>query len=286
MKVNSKFKVSVASAALACTLSLAAGNAALANGSFGDCVLTGEKGAHKIEPAVAGQFTVQINLPAVGQFNGDTPETIKDGYEFCLAANIANRLGLDTMKLVNVAFDAIVAGQTKDYDIALAQVSVTEPRKKVVDFSTPYVSSDFGIASQAKNPVTETSIKEGKVGVQAGTTVVEFAQETLKPASVDVFPDTSSLFTALAAGRVDAVITDTSIVLGQVANSNGRLAIVGQYATGQDIAGVYPKGSANGEVIDKIIAELKTDGTLDKLQEMYLVPEWGMSPAAVPFWKP
>lgn len=287
MKMTTTFTKTLAGLACASALALGFAQAATAaTNTYGDCILTGSAGEAKITPAVPGQFTVEINLPAVGDFNGNTPDTIKDGFEFCIAANIARRLGLDNMKLVNVAFDAIVAGQTKDYDIALAQISVTEPRKQVVDFSTPYDASDIGVAVRAKEPVTEASIKQGRVGAQAGTTMVQFAQEVLKPKAVDVFPDTSSLFTALVAGKIDAAITNTSIVLGQVANSGGKLSVVGQYKSGRMTAGVYPKGSANKAVIDKIIEELKADGTLAKLSEAYQVPQWGMSPAAVPFWQP
>ena len=69
-------------AMLATVLTLAATGSAMATEGYGDCPLTGKAGSASITPAVADQFTVIINLPAVGQFNGDTPETIKDGYEF------------------------------------------------------------------------------------------------------------------------------------------------------------------------------------------------------------
>ncbi|MBO1041308.1 ABC transporter substrate-binding protein [Brucella pituitosa] len=263
-----------------------ASTASAATEGYGDCPLIGEKGTAKIEPAVADQFTVIINLPAVGQFNGDTPDTIKDGYEFCMAVNVAHRLGLDKVKLVNASFDSIVAGQNKDYDIALALISVTEPRKKVVDFSAPYINSGYGVAARADKPVTEADIKTVKVGTQAGTTLVPFAQDTLKVASLDVFDDTASMFTALAAGKVDAVMTDLSITLGQAHNSNGRLAVVGKYESSGETAGIYPKGSPNGKVIDQLIEDMHKDGTLKKLEEAYLLPSWGTSPDNIPLWKP
>jgi Bacterial extracellular solute-binding proteins, family 3 len=77
---------------------------------------------------------VVTNLRSTGWRNGDTPDTIADGYEYCLGANIAYRAGLEKVKVVNVPFEAIVAGRVKDFDLALAQISITEPRKKVVDF--------------------------------------------------------------------------------------------------------------------------------------------------------
>jgi polar amino acid transport system substrate-binding protein len=272
---------------LASALTVAAGGVASAETvGYGKCELTGKRGSQAITPAVPGQFTVIINLPAVGQFNGDTPENIQDGFEFCMAVNIAHRLGLDKVKLVNASFDSIVAGQNKDFDIALALISVTEPRKKVVDFSTPYAVSNYGVATKAGENVSQDTIKSSRVGVQAGTTLVPFVQETLKATKVNVYDDTASMFTAAAAGKDDAVMTDLGVVLGQVANSKGKLKVVGKYATGGQTAGIYPKGSSNKPKIDAIIAELKDDGTLKKLEQAYLLPSWGgVSPDDVPTWK-
>ena len=286
MKNNLLLK-STRQAMLATALILATAGGAMAAEGYGDCPLTGEKGSASITPAVADQFTVIINLPAVGQFNGDTPETIKDGYEFCMAVNIAHRLGLEKVKLVNASFDSIVAGQNQDFDIALALISVTEPRKKVVDFSVPYAHSNYGVAAKKGVELTGESVKAGSLGVQAGTIMVSYAQDTLKVGDLAVFDDTASMFTAVAAGKVDAVMTELGIVLGQVANAGGKLAVVGKYTTNGETAGIYPKGSASGPVIDKIIKELQADGTMKKLEAAYLLPSWGgVSPDDVPEWKP
>lgn len=80
---------------------------------------------------MAGQLTVQTNLPGPGFWNGDSPATIKDGFEYCLAANIAHRAGLDKVVVQNVAWDALIAGQTRNFDLALPQITITEARKKV-----------------------------------------------------------------------------------------------------------------------------------------------------------
>lgn len=286
MKNNLLLK-STRQAMLATALILATAGGAMAAEGYGDCPLTGEKGSASITPAVADQFTVIINLPAVGQFNGDTPETIKDGYEFCMAVNIAHRLGLEKVKLVNASFDSIVAGQNQDFDIALALISVTEPRKKVVDFSVPYAHSNYGVAAKKGVELTGESVKAGSLGVQAGTIMVSYAQDTLKVGDLAVFDDTASMFTAVAAGKVDAVMTELGIVLGQVANAGGKLAVVGKYTTNGETAGIYPKGSASGPVIDKIIKDLQADGTMKKLEAAYLLPSWGgVSPDDVPEWKP
>jgi polar amino acid transport system substrate-binding protein len=234
---------------------------------IGKCDLYGKKGEIPFTPAKAGQLTVEVNLPAPGWWNGDTPETIQDGFEYCMAANIAHRAGLDKVGVVNVAWDALVAGQTKDYDLALSQASITDERKKVVDFSTPYFDSDIGVLVKKGAKIDEKSIKDMVIGVQEGTTGADFAQGTLKPSKpVKVFPDTPSMFTALQAGQVDVAMTDTAIVLGQATESKGLFVVAGQYKTGEVYGGIYPKGSKNGGTMDKIIDALHKDGTLAKLE--------------------
>lgn len=254
---------------------------------IGDCELTGKKGETPITPAVAGQLTVETNLPGPGWYNGDTPESIKDGYEYCFAANIAHRAGLDSLKVVNVAWDALVAGQTKDFDLALSQISITDERKKVVDFSVPYFSSDIGVLAKKGATIDETSIKKAKIGVQQATTGADFVANTLKPETpAKVFPDTPSMFTALQAGQVDVAMTDTSIVLAQAGQSNGAFAVIGQYSTGETYGALYPKGSANEDNINKIIKALEDDGTLKTLAAKYLAAAWGSDPTSIPYFKP
>jgi polar amino acid transport system substrate-binding protein len=265
----------------------AAATPAASGDKIGNCDLTGKKGETPITPAVAGQLTVETNLPGPGWYNGDTPETIKDGYEYCFAANIAHRAGLDNLKVVNVAWDALVAGQTKDFDLALSQISITDERKKVVDFSVPYFSSDIGVLAKKGAAIDETSIKKAKIGVQQATTGADFVANTLKPETpAKVFPDTPSMFTALQAGQVDVAMTDTSIVLAQAGQSNGTFAVVGQYATGETYGALYPKGSANADNINKIIKALQDDGTMKALAAKYLAAAWGTDPTAIPYFKP
>jgi polar amino acid transport system substrate-binding protein len=81
-------------------------------------------------------------------------------------------------------------------------------------------------------------------------------------------------------------MTDTAIVLGQAAASNGRFEVVGQFATGETYGGIYPKGSKNAAVIDQVIQALIDDGTLKKLSAKYLAAAWGADPTAIPYFQP
>jgi polar amino acid transport system substrate-binding protein len=287
MTIRTTIRAALAGSAALAAAAFIAATAASAADMIGNCELTGTKGETPITPAVAGQLTVETNLPGPGWFNGDTPDSIKDGYEYCFAANVAHRAGLDNLKVVNVAWDALVAGQTKDFDFALSQISITDERKKVVDFSIPYFSSDIGVLAKKGTAVDGTSIKKMRIGVQQATTGADFVANTVKPdTQAKVFPDTPSMFTALQAGQVDVAMTDTSIVLAQAGVSNGIFEVVGQYATGETYGALYPKGSANEEAINKIIKALEDDGTLKTLAAKYLAAAWGKDPTTIPYFKP
>ncbi len=274
-------------ALLATAAVLALSTASFAADMIGNCEVIGKKGEMPIAaPAKAGQLTLETNLPAPIWYNGDTPETIKDGMEFCMAAEIAWRAGLDKVVLVPVEWDALIAGQTHDFDLAMSEISITEERKKVHDFSTPYFNSDIGVLTRADAPIDEKSIKTAKVGVQQATTGAAFMTDKIGITSPQVFPDAGSMFAALTAGQIDVAITDTSIVLAQEVQSKGKLKVIGQYKTGETYGAIYPKGNPNNGTIDKILAGMVADGTIAKLSGKYLAAAWGKDPATITYFNP
>ncbi len=261
-----------------------AGSASAAD-MIGNCELAGTKGSIPIaSSAKAGQLTVEVSLPAPIWWNGDTPEAIKDGMEYCMAAEIAWRAGYDKLEVVNVGWDPLIAGQTADFDLAMSEISITEERKQVHDFSVPYFYSDIGVLARTDAPLDEKSIKTAKVGVQQATTGAAFATDKLGLTDVQVYPDQGDMFTALRAGQIDAAMTDTSIVLAEVVANPGKVAVVGQYKTGETYGAIYPKGNANNATIDKIIQSMIDDGTIAKLGAKYLAAAWGKDPASVPYF--
>ncbi len=273
--------------ALLCAATLFAfSTASFAADMIGNCEVTGKKGETPIaSPAKPGQLTVEVSLPAPIWWNGDTPEAIKDGMEYCMAAEIAWRAGYDKLEVVNVGWDALIAGQTSNFDLAMSQISITQERKAVHEFSVPYFNSDIGVLTRADAPVTEESLVTAKIGVQQATTGAAFVTEKLGSNNVQVYPDQGDMFAALRSGQIDAAITDTSIVLAEELATKGASKIVGQYQTGETYGAIYPKGNANNPIIDKILQSMIADGTIKKLGEKYLAAAWGKDPASIPYFK-
>jgi polar amino acid transport system substrate-binding protein len=276
-------------ATLALTLSVAAcgggssSSSSSSGGSFGDCKVTSKKNSISLKPVKSGTLTVETTLPAQGWWNGTTPESIKSGYEYCMAAELANMAGLDSVTVKNVSFDQLVAGRTNTFDIALAEISITPERAKVVDFSTPYYDSNIGVLVKKGADVTESNINSKKCAAYSGTTSVPFIENTLS-CDAKIYPDSQTLYQGVLSGQVDADFLDTAIVLAEAKSTGGQLEVVGQYETGEKYGAIYPKGSANADALDQGIQTMLDDGTLDQLSKDYLGPAFGGDPASVPIW--
>lgn len=234
-------------------------------------------------PVKADTLTIVTSLPGPGFFNGETPENLTSGYEFCMAQALKQAFGLKELAIRNENFDAIVTGAVKDYDLALSQVTITDERAQVVSFSSPYFESQQGVL--VKKGTTVATIDDAKAlqwAVQTGTTGEILVNEKLKPAKeAQAFQDLSAAFAALNAGQVDAVAMDTAIVLGQAANSDGTQEVVAQFAQpgGPDKYGaVFPKDSKNVSVVNGVLDTLKADGLAKQFADKNLTADPGNIP--------
>ena len=201
-----------------------------------------------------------------------------------MAAELANMAGLSKLVVKNVSFDQLVAGRTNDFELALAEISITTERAKVVDFSTPYFDSNIGVLIKKGADVTEDNITSKTCAAYAGTTSVDFLKNDLHCASTKTYPDSPTLYQGLLSGQVDADFLDTAIVLAEAKQTGDKLEVVGQYKTGEKYGAIYPKGSANEAELNKGIQTMIDDKTLDTLSSDYLGPAFGGDPSAVPIW--
>lgn len=253
--------------------------------AFGDCKVTGQPDSIKLKTQKPDVLTVAVVLPNPGWSNGTSPDTVKSGFEYCMAADIAHRAGLKSVQLKNFAWDQFISGTASGYDIGLATVTITDKRKEVFDFSQRYFSSNLGIATKKDSKVTADTLRDSKIAVLQGNVGAQWVADVLKPTkSAAVFQSAADIFTALNAGQVDAVVTDTTIALTSVKETGGALAVTGQIALDQGYGVVLPRNSENTSAVDKAVGDLDSDGTLKTLAADYLQPTFGVDPNSVPFW--
>ena len=181
--------------------------------------------------------------------------------EICRA--VAEKLGR-SFKAETVDFDsvipAVISGKA---DLAAAGITVTEDRKKNVDFSVPYVTTGIVVIYKKSSPFASVEqLKGKKIGVQAGTTSETFCLERL-----GLEPERSKspaeAVAGLKSGRCDFVIADIDPAKNCV-KGEADLAL-SDFVSSEDYAVAIRKGQPELlKAINETIAELKADGRLAK----------------------
>jgi polar amino acid transport system substrate-binding protein len=263
------------------SITLADGNAP----DFGNCDPTGETGSISLSTVEPDTLIVATVLPSNSLWNGSSAEDTRDGFEYCIAAEIAQRAALKHLKVMNLAWDQFINGSATGYDIGMASTSETEKRREIFDFSQPYFSANLGIAIKVGNDVNAENLRDRRIGVLKGNLGADWVINKLKPnTEVSQYQSGPEMMDALKAGQIDAVMTDVTLLLPDVARAKGELDVVGQYETNWGINVITPKGSPNTPAVDEAIDAMKKDGTLAKLSATYLPPLLGRDPSSIPVW--
>ncbi len=227
----------------------------------------------------AGQLTVGTDKPAFPPYFVDDDPTNGKGFESAVAYAVADELGFakDEVEWAVVPFNASYAPGPKDFDFDINQISITAPREKVVDFSSPYYTAPQAVVtpknSEFANAQTFAELEGATVGVQVGTTSLDAVSEVMQPAEdPKVFNDSNDVVTALKQGQVDAVVVDLPtafyVTAAQVPNSK----IVGQFsAPGGDSFGLLlEKDSELTQCVDQAIAALEESGELERITNKWM----------------
>jgi glutamine transport system substrate-binding protein len=174
-------------------------------------------------------------------------------------------------------FNGIIpALQTGNVDIAIAGITITEEREKIVDFSDPYYDSGLRIlVRNDNNDVTEVSNLEGlKIGSKIGSTSYDFLKKNLdENDGVTPYPGSSDMYMALMSGAVDAVFYDAPNV-GYFARTKGegKVKTVGKLYEGQQYGIALKNGSEWVDEVNEALASMKEDGTYKNIYEKWFGP--------------
>lgn len=236
----------------------------------------------EITPGDPGMLTVATTLPAPGFWEGDDVTIVGGGYEWGLARSLADEFDLD-LKVIDVPFADIVAGDLGGADMALAQIEFTEERGEVLDFSLPYYASDFGVLMLAGKRLRDIdTARDLRWTVVEGARQQTFLDETIRPTEpIRVVTDDVAAADEIREGDVDAALIDLSSALIQ-AHDDDSLGVAAKFVTGGQYSVVLPKGSPNLEKVDAALRGFQRDGTLNNLADTWLIPLFSTAPDEVP----
>lgn len=167
-------------------------------------------------------------------------------------------------------------------DAVFATYSITDERKKVISFAGPYYTSQQAILVKAGNSdITGVDSLAGKtVATQSGSTGPDILAEVAPDAAVQEFANDTEARTALEQGRVDAYVTDYTLLLNAIVKNPDKYQIAGEPFGDKDNYGIgLPKDSDGVEFVNEFLRTIEEDGTWEKLWKISLGDRTGISEA-------
>ena len=197
------------------------------------------------------------------------------GFDIDLMAEIAKAGGF-TYEFKNTAWDGIFAGLSAGkYDAVMSSVTITEERKKEMDFSNPYINAgQILVVPNATTGVKVLADLNGKtIGAQIGTTG-SFEVEKVQGVSLKTYDEIGLAFEDLVNGRIDGVVADTPVAADfalQNESYKGKLKIVGDSFTEEYYGVAVQKGNTEVlEALNRGIDKVVGSAAYEKVEEKWL----------------
>ena len=225
-----------------------------------------------------GKLIVHADQPLYEPWFIDNDPTTGKGFESALVYALAEQLGFkpEEVEWGYTAFNASYAPGPKDFDFYLTEVSITEPRKKAVAFSDGYYSTPFVIIAPDDSPVKDAKsledLRKYKFGTLVNSSYASYITDVIKPEQeLSVFNTDAEAIQALANGQVDVNVESLQIAIEVTTDQFPNLDIVGILpGPGTELGMVFEKDSPLVPFVNQALANIKADGTWQKLVDEWL----------------
>ena len=226
--------------------------------------------AGELTTVEAGKLTMATNA-AFPPYEMTTDAGDFEGIDIETAQAIADKLGLE-LQIDDMDFDAaLLSVQQGKADIVMAGVTVTDERKAVMDFSDSYATGIQSIIVPEGSDIASPDDLAGKkIGTQRGTTGYSYCIDDYGEDSVVPFDDGATAVQNLLAGKVDCVVIDKAPAQEYVKANAGLTILDTEYANENYAIGMAKDNTALQEALNKALAELKADGTIQSIIDKYI----------------
>lgn len=172
--------------------------------------------------------------------------------------------------------------QSDQVDAVFATYSITPSRQEVISFAGPYYTSRQAVLVKAGNTeITGVDSLAGKnVATQSGSTGPDILAEFAPDAIVQEFENDTEARTALEQGRVDAYVTDYTLLLNAIVKNPGVYEIAGETFGPEDNYGIgLPLDSDGVAFVNQFLQEIEANGTWEQLWKISLGDRTGIDTA-------
>ncbi len=203
------------------------------------------------------------------------------GYDVYIAKRIAKDLLGDENKVEFVLVEAasrVEFLQSDKVDIILANFTVTDERKEVVDFANPYMKVALGVVSKDGTIKSVDDLKGKKLLVNKGTTAETYFTENYPDIELLKFDQNTETFEALKDGRGDALAHDNTLLFAWARENKGFEVGITNLGEQDTIAPAVKKG--NTDLLEWLNTEIDTlngNGFIKEAYDSTLLPAYGDS---------
>ena len=230
-------------------------------------------GGSALDPAAASQLlskgTLTVGLMGTYppyNFLNDSHQA--DGFDADIAREIARRIGVQA-QFVPTEWSGMIEGLLKGkFDVVISQMTITDDRKKVMDFSQPYMRNPVNVIVRSDDSSINglADLKGKRVGVGLGTNDEAYLRNEANPKygpfTIATYDDVITSLKDLSDGRIDATINNIYAIAPVVEKNHYQIKAVGDPIK-VDYAGVavHKDHAELLAAIDKALSAMKTDGT-------------------------
>ncbi|ATR84698.1 ABC transporter substrate-binding protein [Pseudomonas sp. FFUP_PS_473] len=230
----------------------------------------------------AAEKTLRIGIEAAyPPFAFKTPDGKISGFDYDIGNALCAQMQVKC-QWTEQEYDGLIPSlKVNKIDAALSSITITEERKRSVDFTHKYYFTSARLAMKAGTQVDDQyqSLKGKRIGVQRATTTDRYVSEVLAPKGVEIVRYTSNeeIFMDLVSGRLDGVFADTiPLEQGFLLTPKGEgYAFVGPELkdpkyVGEGAGIAVRKGNTQlVSELNKAIDEIRSNGEYQKIQAKY-----------------
>ena len=218
------------------------------------------------------------SYPANPPWENKTESGEFEGFEVDIVNEIAKRMGT-TAEIEGYDFKALfVASASRRVDMVISSLTITNERLESQSFTQPYFTGALGIGVKDGSAIASVADLKGKV---VGSIATSFPEAWLKERAAEIgygeyksYDTTANMLTDLMNGRIAAAVNDV-VGLRYASTQMKGLAVPAEIVTGEKFAMMMPKGHEKLEAVNRIISDMKTDGTMAAIHEKW----FGVKPA-------
>jgi polar amino acid transport system substrate-binding protein len=203
---------------------------------------------------------MQMGGPETGDFRG---------YEVSLLRMLASTLGFEIQyrrALWSVIIQELATGRL---DLVCSAATITDARRREVDFCTPHLAIALAVVKRRGLPC-HLQLNDLRVGVRSGTTAEAYLRQLGETRPAKFSESNEELYAALAEGKLDAVIDDSPIAR-HFSRTVAELVYVG-VLPGTEGAYAIMVRQGNDELrtrINNALGQKEAEGTLTDLRDQW-----------------